>query len=249
MYSPTWRFAYVYPTTDDLLYIYIPRFLFRINNYYYHCYCCCCSFFFLSEFKKEQVELQIVDTGRVKVSGERLTEPSKYVRFEQTYKVPENADLKNVTGKFDGETLYVTFPKQAAVDIKRDDTATASTRTTGDNKKNVDVGAAAREKEKTQEVKPHEDEEVAMMKKKTEEERCGSGGSETKKKEEKAVDGKASIRFSEEYARRLWEEEEGGYLRRAMTTFCQNKGIIATAVLAISLGLLVSRRFQPPSWH
>lgn len=97
----------------------------------------------MSEFKKEQVKLQIVDTGHVKVSGERLTKQNKYVRFEQTYKVPENADTINVTAKFDGEILYVTFPRQAA-EMKRDEAATASTGTIGDNKKNVDDGAAAR---------------------------------------------------------------------------------------------------------
>lgn len=96
-----------------------------------------------------------------------------------------------------------------------------------------------------------------MMKKKTDEDQrrvgdgCGSvdDSRETKKKEEKVVEGKAGIRFPAENVRRLWEEEDGGYLRSAMTTFCQNKGIIATAVVAFSLGLLVSRRFQPPAGH
>ena len=67
-----------------------------------------------SEFKKEQVKIQLVpSTGDVKVSGERATNQNKHVRFEQTYKVPgENSDLNKITARFDGEILSITVPKQ-----------------------------------------------------------------------------------------------------------------------------------------
>ncbi|KAM7479983.1 hypothetical protein LguiA_028196 [Lonicera macranthoides] len=66
----------------------------------------------LPEFKMEEVKLQVDNQDQIIVSGERKVAENKYARFEQKFRVPENSDIANVTGKFEGELLYVTVPKK-----------------------------------------------------------------------------------------------------------------------------------------
>lgn len=60
----------------------------------------------------EEVKLQVNNQDQIIVSGERKVTENKYARFEQKFRVPENSDIANVTGKFEGELLYVTVPKK-----------------------------------------------------------------------------------------------------------------------------------------
>ncbi|KAJ6977356.1 inactive protein RESTRICTED TEV MOVEMENT 2-like [Populus alba x Populus x berolinensis] len=71
-----------------------------------------CLLVHLPDFRKEEVKLQVDDPGKLTVSGERLVNNSKCIYFEQTFKLPQNSDTDNITGKLDGEILYVTVPKQ-----------------------------------------------------------------------------------------------------------------------------------------
>ncbi|CAI0549364.1 unnamed protein product, partial [Linum tenue] len=64
-------------------------------------------------FRKEEVSLRVDSGGKqITVAGERLLNHNKYVYFHQTYQLPEGiSDTDRITGKFDGEILYVTVPK------------------------------------------------------------------------------------------------------------------------------------------
>ncbi|CAI0549363.1 unnamed protein product [Linum tenue] len=67
----------------------------------------------LPGFRKEEVSLRVDSGGKqITVAGERLLNHNKYVYFHQTYQLPEGiSDTDRITGKFDGEILYVTVPK------------------------------------------------------------------------------------------------------------------------------------------
>ncbi|KAG2679157.1 hypothetical protein I3760_11G038700 [Carya illinoinensis] len=72
----------------------------------------------LPGFKKDDLKLQVTCSGDLMISGERKVHQEKTVYFEQTFKVPKNTDTDKTTGKFSGEILCVTVPKQV-VDEKR----------------------------------------------------------------------------------------------------------------------------------
>ncbi|CAI9773747.1 unnamed protein product [Fraxinus pennsylvanica] len=65
----------------------------------------------LPGFNKEQVRLQADHRSRhVTISGERKERENKYIRFEQSYKVPENSSIEETSAKFEDEILYVIIP-------------------------------------------------------------------------------------------------------------------------------------------
>jgi hypothetical protein len=83
------------------------------------------------------VKLQVdIDPGKLTVSGERLVNNSKCIYFEQTFKLPQNSDTDNITGKFYGEILYVTVPKQEETS---EEPALNQPNTIGDQKNNNEL--------------------------------------------------------------------------------------------------------------
>ncbi|KAL5544397.1 hypothetical protein UlMin_008181 [Ulmus minor] len=66
----------------------------------------------LPDFRKEHVKVQVINSGNIKISGERLANEKRKIHFEKSYKVPENSDTDNITTKFDGGILYVNLPKR-----------------------------------------------------------------------------------------------------------------------------------------
>ncbi|KAL2539494.1 inactive protein RESTRICTED TEV MOVEMENT 2-like [Abeliophyllum distichum] len=74
---------------------------------------CHCLLIDLAEFKKEQIRLQADhNSSHVTISGERQEKENKYIRFEQSYKVPENSIVEETSAKFEDEILYVIIPKK-----------------------------------------------------------------------------------------------------------------------------------------
>ncbi|KAG6745928.1 hypothetical protein POTOM_050438 [Populus tomentosa] len=149
----------------------------------------------LPDFKKEEVKLQVDNSGQIVVRGERLVNNnSKVIYFEQKFKLPENSDTDKITGKFDGEFLYVTVPKQEETSIEPEyqNTATATATPT-----------------------PTSDEN------------------------HKRLEEKGSMDSN-----RLYWRVQGGEattLEMALEMIKKNKGILLTAVLAFSLGIIVAR--------
>lgn len=83
------------------------------------------------------MKLQVdIDPGKLTVSGERLVNNSKCIYFEQTFKLPQNSDTDNITGKFDGEILHVTVPKQEETS---EEPALNQPNTIGDQKNNNEL--------------------------------------------------------------------------------------------------------------
>jgi hypothetical protein len=152
------------------------------------------------DFKKEEVKLQVDNSGQIVVSGERLVNNnSKVIHFEQKFKLPENSDTDKITGKFDGEILYVTVPKQEETSVEPEYQNTATTTTT----------ATA----------------------------TATGDENHRRLEEKG-----SMDSYRLFSRKYWrQEDEATPLEKAMEMIKKNKGILLTAVIAFSLGIIVTR--------
>ncbi|KAL5544396.1 hypothetical protein UlMin_008180 [Ulmus minor] len=72
----------------------------------------------LPGFKKEHVNIEVINSGRIKISGEKPVHESRKLHFEKSQEVPENSNLDKITAKFDGEILYVTVPKRVVDEEK-----------------------------------------------------------------------------------------------------------------------------------
>ncbi|KAB2633483.1 inactive protein RESTRICTED TEV MOVEMENT 2-like [Pyrus ussuriensis x Pyrus communis] len=189
----------------------------------------------LPDFKKEEVRLGVnISAGHITISGERQVNGKKTEYFEQNFTLPPNSDVDKITGKFDGEILYVTVPTVAtAVEEQRKEPETEY--------ENVQGGAAA----VTEPPQIEKNENVEGLRPKNEGEHGSNKVDGIKYGEIRKLlgEGNRHIFFSAEDIRK-WEEEGGNIIRTAMEMLNKNKGIVMTAVVAFSLGMLVSRKFQ-----
>ncbi|XP_008239835.1 PREDICTED: inactive protein RESTRICTED TEV MOVEMENT 2-like [Prunus mume] len=188
----------------------------------------------LPDFKKEEVKLVVnVSAGYITVSGQRQVNKKNSEYFEQNFSIPPNSDVDKITGKFDAGILYVTVPKVAAVVEEKKEAEpeiienqnveeTAATEPAQPENKNVE-GAAA---ENIHLTRPKND---------------GQHSNKDDGASKKLSGNNDRIFFSLENIRK-WEEHEDGILKTAMEMLSKNKGIVITAVVAFSLGVLVSRQ-------
>jgi len=186
----------------------------------------------LLDFKKEDVKIQVSDhtPGQMTVSGERKVDEDKYINFKQTFEVPENTEVDQITGQFDGEFLHVTVPKQAVEDERDDEIV----------KEYVDGSAQENEHEEpptnddnlSRDDEHHQDGNIH-----------GSCQSEEEKRQSK---GNSHMGFPEE-TKKKWEINHGHSiinLKSVANMLKRNKEIVISAVLAFSLGVLVSRMLE-----
>ncbi|KAK4257171.1 hypothetical protein QN277_006794 [Acacia crassicarpa] len=178
----------------------------------------------LPGFKKEEVKLQVEGSGYITVRGERQVNEEKRVHFELVLPVPKDSDTDKIAGKFDSEILYVTIPKKAAQ---------GNTETEPAEPENGSVSNVRRQEENFK----HEQHSADDNQQRDHNRQDDRHMEEERKKETTQVAG-----FSQEFIRK-WENEPT-ILSSAVKVLKQNKGIVITAVLAFTLGLLVSRKFQ-----
>ncbi|KAI3677071.1 hypothetical protein L1987_86690 [Smallanthus sonchifolius] len=67
----------------------------------------------LPEFKKEQLRIQISNSGILKITGENVTEGKKRSHFLKEVKVTKDYDSSNIHAKFSQGRLRITLPKKA----------------------------------------------------------------------------------------------------------------------------------------
>ncbi|KAL7153338.1 hypothetical protein ABFS83_04G161200 [Erythranthe nasuta] len=66
----------------------------------------------LPGFEAKDVHLRVDKYGHLVVRGDKKVSEHKYVTFEETFDVPNNADLENADGIFEQDQIYcVTIPK------------------------------------------------------------------------------------------------------------------------------------------
>ncbi|XP_039134622.1 22.7 kDa class IV heat shock protein-like [Dioscorea cayenensis subsp. rotundata] len=66
----------------------------------------------VSGFTKDQLKVFFETNGRISVSGERLVEGKKWIKFRKEFSKPDNCDVNEIKAKFDCGILYVILPKQ-----------------------------------------------------------------------------------------------------------------------------------------
>ncbi|GMY15677.1 17.8 kDa class I heat shock protein [Fagus crenata] len=176
----------------------------------------------LPEFKRDDLRLQVDSSGHITVTGERLANDGKRIYFEQTFNLPENSDTDNITGKIDGEILYVTVPKQVAEETREHEFV------------NNDVCGSEQENvhEKPINDKSYRDDHQHGN--------IHGYGYDSEKEKKRGNAQSAHMEFSEETIKQ-WERGST-VLRSAVKMLKRNKGIVMTAILAFSLGVLVTHK-------
>ncbi|KAG6588134.1 Inactive protein RESTRICTED TEV MOVEMENT 2, partial [Cucurbita argyrosperma subsp. argyrosperma] len=66
----------------------------------------------LKDFRSSQLKVQVTSTGKLRVSGERMTEGNKWLRFYKELDVPTDTDTDNISAKFKDGVLFVKHPKK-----------------------------------------------------------------------------------------------------------------------------------------
>ena len=157
------------------------------------------------------------------VSGERQVRENKYKRFEQRLELPKNADIEKITGKLDGEILYISVPKKVEPE----------------HQEMIKHGGEKDVFHEAPEPRSHEDddEEDDSDKKSDSDEKEDESD---KKYGEKDLERKNPRRDSEED----WGKEVNLFLRLAIEKLRKNKGMVMTAIFAFSLGVLVTQKLQ-----
>ena len=165
------------------------------------------------------MKLQVDSYGRIIVKGERHPNERKRVHFHLTFPVPVDSDTDKVTGKFESGILYVTVPKRNAQEQHKESEA-----------EKAGLGSVERAEENERQ-EPNADNEG----------RDRSQNDSHREIEEIRNESAHIGEFSEGLIRK-WEHEP--MLRSAVEVLRKNKRIVITAVVAFSLGFLVSRKFS-----
>lgn len=197
-----------------------------------------------------------VDKNRYIVAcGERQGNEYKRIRFEQSYQVPENSNIDDTTAKFEDEILFIVIPK--IIKAPKEPHPEISS-----------VPKAVQE-EKGNEANTVEEDKVpqAVLK-----EEAGKGNdqitdaaangsihesdSHNHHGNEELSEEEDDDTVDEEEEETTTTTEEEDFHDAEMENQCslmktlgkqlkKNKGILITAVLAFSLGVIVSQKFQP----
>ncbi|KAK7292240.1 hypothetical protein RIF29_08017 [Crotalaria pallida] len=210
----------------------------------------------LPEFRKEEVNLQVDSSGNVIVRGERKVNERKSVHFKLTYPVPEDSDADKITGKFDAGILYVTVPKRISKENKESEIQEASNGNAGRAEENqsqeLNAGNEVRGPSQHDSLRENEEkrkENAHLGVEENQSQKLNAGNEvrdpnqhdSLRENEGRRNENSRVGEFSEQLIRK-WEQEP--MLRNAMEVLRKNKGIVITAVIAFSLGILVSRKFQ-----
>ena len=188
----------------------------------------CGIYFELLGFKKEHLKLELASTGHITISGERIVNENKCMYFEQTFALPENSDMDNISGKFDGDFLHVTVPRKSVVEENKQQES-------GNENYANSIGETSVQEEpnnRSENQSKHEGHGYLH------EQRCDNeakGEMISKETFHVAIFPKEMIR--------KWEQEDGP-LEMAMKFLKKNKGVVLSVVIAFSIGVLVCRTFE-----
>ncbi|KAM0060510.1 putative alpha crystallin/Hsp20 domain, HSP20-like chaperone [Helianthus debilis subsp. tardiflorus] len=186
----------------------------------------------LPGFKKHEIKLQVDDRTHIIVSGERQVRENKYKRFEQRLELPKDADVEKITGKLDGEILYISVPKKVE-QVHNKTKHAASNEDEADNDKTSDTSDSDDE-QKHKHKKPESDADSDANNKKSD-----AYESDNKDDEKDQERKKHRAGFDDN-----WGQDAELFLRLAIEKLRKNKTIVATAVFAFTLGVFVTQKFQ-----
>lgn len=182
---------------------------------------------YVEGFKKDQVKLQVDEYGHLIVSGESQVNEMKHVRFQQPYKLPDNSNIEDTTAKFEDDILYIVIPKKA----------TAATEGIEDDYGKIIDSQSDHSQE--------ENKQKALDKDAVPDKAAYKIGNNIRTEEgmdEESKGGGGGEEFQD--AKVENHSSEGSLLGTLGVQLIKNKGFLVTAVLAFSLGVLVSQKIQ-----
>ncbi|KAL2321946.1 hypothetical protein Fmac_026325 [Flemingia macrophylla] len=197
-----------------------------------------------SEFRIEEVTLQVDSYGRIVVKGERQVNEWKSVQFRLNFPEPVDSDMDKIAGKFDGGILYVTVPKRVAQQNKESEAVNIQVKRADNDSHQTGNGQVRRAEENDShqqgngKVGRTEDNDRhapnANVGRIDPSQYNNHAEQEVKRNENEHIGD-----FPEQVIRN-WDQES--MLKTAAGILRKNKGIVITAIIAFSLGLLVSRK-------
>lgn len=220
-------------------------------------------------FKETDIKLRVDKPGAINVSGERITRENKRVHFNTAYNVPEDADMENITMRFQGEVLKVLIPrvpkeKEGEPEIK-DEAPVSETaeekkeepEMPKEEEKQEEPKMPEEEEKKEEPAKPEEEkkEDPEMPKEKEKEEEPEKPEEEENKEEavmpKEVIMQKTSGDEKQEESRPAQQESnrdqrEETPPRSVIGKISEQKGILLASIISFTLGFLLSKRFQPP---
>jgi len=186
------------------------------------------------------VKLQVDSYGRIVVQGERQINAWKHDHFRLTFPAPLDSDMDRIAGKFDAGVLYVTIPKQVTQDSTVSELRKVGNGKVGRAEENGShrLGNGEVERARENDSQGHGNGKVERAE---ENDSHASQHDKDREQEVKRNENGSITEFPEQVIRK-WEQES--MLRGAAEVLKENKGIVVTAVVAFSLGLLVYRKFN-----
>ncbi|GMH01341.1 hypothetical protein Nepgr_003180 [Nepenthes gracilis] len=183
----------------------------------------------LPGFRLDDVKLEVDSYGKLTVSGGRILGENKYLHFKQTFKLPENSEAQKISRKFEGDTLFVSFPLKETIrngkELRNSLREEKHDEPEGGNE-SPDINGS--EKEIDSRKQELIDDEKQM----------GSDEDEVEDHGDSQMEGKNRAKEGE-------GKSERGRNCMLMEKLNEFRGIIITAVLAVTLGVLLSHRLQP----
>ncbi|CAI9112278.1 OLC1v1012699C1 [Oldenlandia corymbosa var. corymbosa] len=191
-----------------------------------------CLIIDLPGFKKDEVKLQVDDNGHIIVSGERQVNEMKHVRFQQSYKVPEKSNIEETTAKFEDDILYIVIPKLTKDAIVEDNSQNSNINPQTDQ---------VNHPQEQEENKPNAFHKVEVPDP-GKMSAISSKPGDVATTENEAKEERQDEEFHDANLENQWNE--GSILETLKVQLLKNKGIVVAAVLAFSLGVLVSQKLQ-----
>ncbi|XP_078169224.1 uncharacterized protein LOC144563617 [Carex rostrata] len=206
----------------------------------------------LPGFRKEDFRVEIDVALRVQIKGQKQFGDNKCKRFNKDIYLPSDIDIENITGKFEGEVLTLTFPKRSE---KAEPT---------DEEKARDEEVKPKEAETDKKVEFHDEpttngekkEELAKAKEGTSmpgikeaasrindainKWKQSNSSGENKEKTMKNNEKKNIVTWKEKISQEARGWSEYASLDSMSDTINRNRKEIAIAVAAFSIGILVS---------
>ncbi|XP_022960896.1 inactive protein RESTRICTED TEV MOVEMENT 2-like [Cucurbita moschata] len=65
-------------------------------------------------FTRNNLEVRVTSTGKLRISGERRLTSGKWLRFLNEIDIPEDADTNKISAEFEKGILYVTQPRKTS---------------------------------------------------------------------------------------------------------------------------------------
>ncbi|GAB4845520.1 hypothetical protein Ancab_038925 [Ancistrocladus abbreviatus] len=173
----------------------------------------------LPDFRKDDIKLEVDNSGKLTVSGRRLLGQDKYIHFKKTFKLLKNSDIKKVSMKFNGEVLHVSvakLTKESSNEHKYEAAASNGSQEGREEETKIRSGSCNGFKEENSEQKHDPEKETGNN---------AGDGSYLEEREKKPGKG-------------------GNVPKTVVEKLCGQKAVIITAILAFVLGVLVSRKAQ-----